>query len=595
MPDPYTIIINFTQEEVNNTPDTYDLTLTFTVDLNAANQVHTSAIKNLIIEQHGTLEWDFDLEDGLLVPGDLNLQIVDPDEYLAGLLFGSSAEQTATRKQFRVSLSINGTVDFLGFAVEDEIQFNHGTKILKIKAIPKIDDINKLAIVDDDNLPLDPLNYGTVIAESISNAVRRASPNDDEVEVTHNSSPDFNVASKIIISGVAGMTDLNRAFLVDAEVSNTVFRVKLNTEQVYVATSGQCQVIGGNMPASKSIPTLIEDIFQEAESSISISGGEIIVTGPGWDMNKDIPITRDISAAAFDTPVAGKVRVTITTTTGLVATDSIHINGVLGMTDLNDEFAVDNIFSATQFDVVLATAQTYTSGGKVKEISQQTWGANTFCLPVNYFDDDENGLKTLGDVLRSLSSDWFCYAGMVHQERAFFKRMYTYESGNKQTLGTVKDKTTRYRFGLIDYVKQTSKNVAGSVKFFDAGVFTSRINRVFKVDNVIPSFWLNIGGLSFSNIKLSSGAVDDCFEAKDPILDDTTVGWEPHGKLLARLYLDSRETMAKNREVSFTVDGVGYDVLKSVDHESEGFWIVGLKKDFSTGISVLKCIFIEAT
>ena len=594
MPNPHTIIITFPQEDVNNTPDTYDLVLTFTVDVLDDNQAITAESQNLQIKKHGSLEWDFDLEDGLLVPGDLNFELVDPDDYLAGLLFGVTVAQEATRKQFKVSLSINGTVDFLGFAVEDEIRFNHGTKILNVKAVPRIDVINKTAIVDDDDLPLDPLNYGTVIAESISNAVRRAAPNDDEVEVTHNSSADFNVGSKIVISGVVGMTDLNRAFLVDAEVSNTVFRVLLNTDQVYVATSGQCQVIGGNMPVNRSIPTVIEDIFQEVESGISISGGEITVTGPGWDMNQDIPITRDISAAAFDTPSAGRVRVTITATTGLVATDDIHINGVIGMTDLNAEFAVDNIFSATQFDVVLATAQTYTSGGKVKEITQQTWGANTFCRPVDYFDDDANGLKTLGDVLRSLARDWFCYSGMVHQERAFFKRMYTYESGNTQALGTVLDKVTRYRFGLIDYVKMTSKN-STLVKFFDAGVFTSLVNRVLKVDNVIPTFWLDVGGISFSNIPISAGGADDCFEAKDPILDDTTTGWEPHGKLLARLYLDSRDTMNKNREVTFTAVGVGYDVLQSVNHESEGFWTVGLKKDFSAGVSVLKCIFIEAT
>ena len=53
--------------------------------------------------------------------------------------------------------------------------------------------------------------------------------------------------------------------------------------------------------------------------------------------------------------------------------------------------------------------------------------------------------------------------------------------------------------------------------------------------------------------------------------------------------------MEKNRVETFVVDGVNYDVLKSVDHESEGFWTIGLSKNFETGQSKFRCIYIETT
>lgn len=599
MPNPYTITITFAQENINNTPDTYDLILTFTVDLNASNQSHTNADKRLEIKNHGSLEWDFDLENSLLMPGDLNLKISDPSNYLSGLLFevhnddegpGDPAERAATRKQFQVEIKINGTTDFLGNAVEDEIDFDHGTFIFSFRASPRIDILNKKAIYDDENLPMDPIGRSSGTSVSISAAVRRSFPNEDEVEITHASSADFNTGVNIVISGVVGMTDLNRPFVVLNEVSNTVTRIDLNTEQNYVSGGTQVHTV---LTTHTSIQTLLEEMFQLVDSSITVSSGKLDLSGPKWKLNTASNVATDtITGAVRDTPTSGKVRVTVTSSGGVVASNTVYIRQVVGMTDLNNEFTVDNVSDGTHFDVVLATSQTYTSAGRYQKITQVNWDSNlTISDGVLYDFDTTVNIATIGKLLRNFARDWFCYAGMVHKQKAFFKRLYEYDSGNVQTLGNILEKKTRYRLGVIDYAKVTPPGSGISNIFFDAGVFSDLVNKSFKLTDTLPLFFIDFGPNSASNIKHSGTNV---WLAKDTILDGSgQTRWLAHAQLLANLYFDSRGTISKNKEVTFTVTGVGYDVLKSVSESSEGFWVIGLKKNFVTGISILKCIYIK--
>jgi len=589
--NPYTITVTFAQETVVDS-DTYDLILTFTVDLDAANQSHTNADKNLEIKHHGSLEWDFDLEDRLLMPGDLNLKIIDPDEYISGLMFGTSAEQVATQKQFQVEIKINGATDFLGNAVEDEITFDHGTFILSFRASPRIDIINKKAIYDDEDLPMDPIGRSSGASVAITAAVRRSAPNEDEVEITHASNADFNTGENIVISGVVGMTDLNRPFVVLSEVSNTVTRIDLNTEQTYISGGTQVHTV---LNTYTNIETLLEEIFQLVDASITVASGRLDLSGPKWKLNTaSNTVTDAITGAAADTPSVGKVRLTVTSSSGVVAGNTVYIRQVVGMTDLNEEFSVDLVPDATHFDVVLATAQTYTSGGRYQKITQVDWDSNVQMVDGTLYDFFSTvAFATVGELLRNFARDWFCYTGMIHTQKAFFKRLYEYDGGNVQTLGTILKKKTRYRLGVIDYAKVTPPGAGLSNIFFDAGVFSDLVNKSFKLTDTLPHFFIDFGPNSASNVRHSGTNV---WLAKDTILDGSgQTRWRPHSQLLADLYFDARGTISKNREVTFTVTGVGYDVLKSVDESSEGFWLIGLKKDFETGISVLKCIFIEAT
>lgn len=74
------------------------------------------------------------------------------------------------------------------------------------------------------------------------------------------------------------------------------------------------------------------------------------------------PNNGTITAAAANTPTTGLVRVTFNTTFGLAPFDTITIADVVGMTSLNGTHRIQAI-NGNQVDLVLATSQTYTSGG----------------------------------------------------------------------------------------------------------------------------------------------------------------------------------------------------------------------------------------
>lgn len=104
----------------------------------------------------------------------------------------------------------------------------------------------------------------------------------------------------------------------------------------------------------------------------------------------------------------------------------------------------------------------------------------------NYlFFDTAMGISTCGDLLKKLAVDWCCFTGFVSSEKAFFKKLFHYNPSNLQTV-KVDDFEKGYRFGLIDYVKVTTK-ISGT-KIYDEGTFTELQDRYITRD-ILPGFW----------------------------------------------------------------------------------------------------------
>ncbi len=177
MPDPYTITLTQAAENINNTPDTYQLILIFTVDLSAANQAHTFAAKSLLILDHGKTKWAYRMEDNLVSPQSQGFVISDPTGYLRGLLMGTSSEQVATRKQFDMNLKLNGTSVFQGRAVEDGmtcelIESTAGSYVVKFTAFPiEIEAVFKKNLYTATGVAVNPFSYTTGVHELLTDII----------------------------------------------------------------------------------------------------------------------------------------------------------------------------------------------------------------------------------------------------------------------------------------------------------------------------------------------------------------------------------------------------------------------------------------
>ena len=111
--------------------------------------------KGLVVTNWGTLEWDYDLEETLIVPGSMEIEISDKDLWLHDILFFNALYQT----RFTIELKLTGTTEFLGDVNEDTIFYDYGERILKFRATPQIDIINKRMAYDEDNATLNPFSY----------------------------------------------------------------------------------------------------------------------------------------------------------------------------------------------------------------------------------------------------------------------------------------------------------------------------------------------------------------------------------------------------------------------------------------------------
>jgi len=81
--------------------------------------------------------------------------------------------------------------------------------------------------------------------------------------------------------------------------------------------------------------------------------------------------------------------------------------------------------------------------------------------------DNQAAINNCGDVLRKLAQDFCSFTGLISYDKAFFKKLFHYDSSNLQTV-TVLSRSKGYRYNIIDYVKVNCNwtNVFGD-EFFD--------------------------------------------------------------------------------------------------------------------------------
>lgn len=184
----YTITISTSAQKVNET-DTLQLQLIFNVDLVGSDVSYSTQEKGIRVLSWGESTCQYDLEDAFLVPGLYSFKLGDKEGYLKSLLRGTDSLALATSKTVKVILKLNGTNEFSGFAQEDSIHYDFGSRELQITADPNIAMINKRKLYDDDSNPYTSLfpavqyneNEFYPILELITDIYRIVNPDLEEI------------------------------------------------------------------------------------------------------------------------------------------------------------------------------------------------------------------------------------------------------------------------------------------------------------------------------------------------------------------------------------------------------------------------------
>lgn len=194
----------------------------------------------------------------------------------------------------------------------------------------------------------------------------------------------------------------------------------------------------------------------------------------------------------------------------------------------------------------------------------------------NYTYKDTLGLENDGDVLRHLCYIFNCYTGFLANNSAFFKQLFTYDSGNTQTLGTVLDHRKQFLKTKIDYVRYVSTN--GSIDDYayqegslsNSGLAIKKIER----DPMFHGF-----DPSYESLLAYYGSGSNIEDAVDTNIDGT---YRDCLEMAVKQVYHHRNKIFRQRQDYFLVEGVNYKFHKNFTYDSRNYQITELAIDYET-------------
>ncbi len=188
------------------------------------------------------------------------------------------------------------------------------------------------------------------------------------------------------------------------------------------------------------------------------------------------------------------------------------------------------------------------------------------------FFDQSKGLRTVGDLLRKLAMDWFAITGMLHQDKAFFKKLFydpstTYELSEDTYYNTRK----RYKLPFIRYVRY--KIPTGVV--YEQGVFTELEGQYIDRDSLIG--WYD----TFTNIMaVRNSEVFNIKKGRDPDLIGSN---QDYGNLITPLWYLYRGDILNCRVDPIVTPGINHSILANPRFQNRTYQPIRLKKLFMEG------------
>ena len=190
-----------------------------------------------------------------------------------------------------------------------------------------------------------------------------------------------------------------------------------------------------------------------------------------------------------------------------------------------------------------------------------------------YSERNTLGLENDGDVLTMPCTAFNCNTGLVDRSEAFFKQLFTYDSGNVQTLGTVLDYKKQFLKTKVDYVRYVSHE--SSIGDYDyaqgtleeSGLEVTRIEQEPVFHGFDPSY------LSCLAYYGSGSNIED---VQDTGIDST---WRDCLEMASKNLFHARNNIFRQRQDYFLVEGVNYQFHKNFTYNSLNWMITSMEID----------------
>ena len=158
----YTLTYEFPEEKIAGNV-TILLSIIFTISGSGSDTTVEAEDYGLNIVDIGELTWEFNMDEYLIVPGRLNLQIFDRSNILGAHLFEDDDYIDPTTVKLEIKRGTGSyATEFTGIIYNESIERNHYDKTLSFEIMPETEILQRTRIYDFDNTtPLAPLGYYT--------------------------------------------------------------------------------------------------------------------------------------------------------------------------------------------------------------------------------------------------------------------------------------------------------------------------------------------------------------------------------------------------------------------------------------------------
>lgn len=620
MANPYTITLEFPEKTlIRGTKPTFQIIFRFTVNADGTDRTDQAFDYKIVPLKGGIGETrlEFNIDDLSVIPAEMDFSIGDGAGYLRNLAYNETAEGIATDKNFEVEILLDSSTVYLGNVIERTRDYidkglnsdgdNQGE--FSFTCGPKTQALAKTSVFNRQRLPRDPLNYVTVTQDVTALAV--SYDGDDAILTISHDSFGFVLAgggTNIKLDGFSAtersISYLNDSFVaygIDVNNSKIFCPASLEEDILLSITLGTITVIGVTA-VYKNIRTLLEDIYGVVDASVVVDIKHNWIFNTGWTI---------LAAVSNAVSASGTTTVTHTENTQVNAQDlDLQVDDYVafalftgnGMTDLKGEFQVTAVNSSTEFEIALDTAQTFSVGALVRKVTHDDIEdisilvEDLFTNENFYSGDNDLGISNLLDILKALSLDFFAFTGMLHNQKAFFKKLTYYDDGDLNTLGIVRSRTIKSmqdRYSYFENRVSTSLH-SGEDKIFAYGdAQTIFPENIIQRQSFVISFQsravTDVSGefthdYSFSTMRNETPSPDWLVVGvRDPEVealgfDDGIPVWKykPNLWILPRLWYS---LMGKNSQKRFEVivaDGVEYDFLKGFEYDGGRYNILGM-------------------
>ncbi len=211
------------------------------------------------------------------------------------------------------------------------------------------------------------------------------------------------------------------------------------------------------------------------------------------------------------------------------------------------------------------------------------------------FFDESYGYQSVGDLLKKFAADFGCYTGMEHEDKAFFKKIFSYTESDVYDL----DNESYYKyeqriiFNKIEYVVYTLRFPYTPSTFdFPAGVLTANEDKILRrncttwiaMSSVIPE--------PGSYLVYHHNGVKDyaMTHVKDLQVGST---YQYLGFVLAQMWLNIRGQMKNCMADEIETPGLRHSITKNPRFKGKVYHVTRLVKHYYDGYTSIEGIPIS--